>query len=759
MAKPTMFDIHKSAVKRAIDSKGRLNIFVRSLLGLSEKSNQKFVLKCMEWIKANDASIEWDDDNNKTKSYISKKVEEKKQGDTAILVEFLSELKDKDLLNKIQKVNQKTQDHTVSQDIVITLQTNKEVQQEFEVKNFMKEEVGLPNLLPVVQITDQAKLNKCNLTEKSCAQIADSFRKYDSSVKVLDMSENELGDSGVKDIISVLHEEKCKIENLSLSYCGLTSETCESLSEALAETSRLHELNLSNNNIHDQGVFLLSMALTDPKCQLHTLRLASCQLSSKCCKDLSSSLQSADSALKHLDLSFNDLQDSGVQHLSAAPTKLETLRLACCNLTEGSGHHLGTLLQSGALRDLDLTNNMLKDSGLQQLLSVGLASQTCSLERLIIKKCEITLQDPSCCEAVLSCMKSKKGHLRELDLSYNYLQDSGAQTVIPSAVKLPCRIEKLSLACCSLTEKMCGLLSSELGGEGLMQSCLREIDFSDNDLGSSGVALLCDTLQKDACKWEKLFLSQCNIKAPRCQDLANALRKNPSHMTVLDLRFNHLEDDGSKFFKSLQTNSREIKIEGGGEFCLRKGEDRYERSLTLDENTANPRLFLTETKIRWAEWELPLPVHLDRFDCRTQVLCVEALSSRSYWEVKWSGMASVGVAYASMGRKGENNAATLGRNDRSWCLDCSAYTYSAWHGNKETRVAQQPSGCHRLGVYLDWLGGTLAFFKVKTVGGKRKFTLLHTFKHSFSLPLLPGFRIWADSSVFICPQNGDKKAA
>lgn len=157
MAKPTMFDIHKSAVKRAIDSKGRLNVFVRSLLGLSEKSNQKFVLKCMEWIKANDASIEWDDDNNKTKSYISKKVEEKKQGDTAILVEFLSELKDKDLLNKIQKVNQKTQDHTVSQDIVITLQTNKEVQQEFEVKNFMKEEVGLPNLLPVVQITDQAK--------------------------------------------------------------------------------------------------------------------------------------------------------------------------------------------------------------------------------------------------------------------------------------------------------------------------------------------------------------------------------------------------------------------------------------------------------------------------------------------------------------------------------------------------------------------------------------------------------------------------
>jgi len=45
-------------------------------------------------------------------------------------------------------------------------------------------------------------------------------------------------------------------------------------------------------------------------------RLAGCRLTAQCCESLSSALQSSNSPLRELDLSNNDLQDSGVMLLS-----------------------------------------------------------------------------------------------------------------------------------------------------------------------------------------------------------------------------------------------------------------------------------------------------------------------------------------------------------------------------------------------------------------------------------------------------------
>ena len=177
-----------------------------------------------------------------------------------------------------------------------------------------------------------------------------------------------------------------------------------------------------------------------------------------------------------------------------------------------------------------------------------------------------------------------------------------------------------------------------------------------------------------------------------------------------------------------------------------------ECELTLNQNSAHQRLYLKEGKIRWGKWDIPSLPHLDTFDCRTQVLCEEPLSGRCYWEVEWNGLVSIGVAFIRIARKGEGYECKLGRNSCSWSLDCSNYEYLAWHDNMKTAVALKPAGCHRVGVYLDWLAGTLTFFKVKIAAKKREFTLLHTFEHRFSLPLYAGFRVKRFSSAFICPQ-------
>lgn len=61
-----------------------------------------------------------------------------------------------------------------------------------------------------------------------------------------------------------------------------------------------------------------------------SIRLADCNLSQRICKMLASDLRSSLSSLKDLDLSNNDLHDSGVQLLAAGLESthciLETLR-------------------------------------------------------------------------------------------------------------------------------------------------------------------------------------------------------------------------------------------------------------------------------------------------------------------------------------------------------------------------------------------------------------------------------------------------
>uniref|UniRef100_A0A3B4H2X5 NACHT LRR and PYD domain-containing protein n=1 Tax=Pundamilia nyererei TaxID=303518 RepID=A0A3B4H2X5_9CICH len=216
-----------------------------------------------------------------------------------------------------------------------------------------------------------------------------------------------------------------------LTYCGLLEAHCEVVASVLKSNppSQLTELDMSGNELLDSAVMFLCAGLESSNCRLETLRLGVCFLSEMSCEALSFALSSKFSVLRVLDLSNNNLQDSGVKLLSAGLQSphctLKTLRTSDCNLTGRSCEALSTAVcsQSSTLTELDLSNNDLDDSGLK-LMSAALESPHCTLETLSLSGCLVTEEG---CINLASALSSNPSHLRELDLSYNHPGDSGIE--------------------------------------------------------------------------------------------------------------------------------------------------------------------------------------------------------------------------------------------------------------------------------------------------------------------------------------------
>ncbi|TWW71381.1 Ribonuclease inhibitor [Takifugu flavidus] len=441
----------------------------------------------------------------------------------------------------------------------------------------------------------------CRLSEISCDSLASTLRSNPSHLRVLDLSENQLQDPGLKLLCGFLQDPLCELETLRLNYCSLSEISCNSLASALrSNPSHLRVLELSENQLKAPAVKLLCGFLQDPLCKLETLRLSDCSLSEISCDSLASALRSNPSHLRVLDLSRNQLKDPAVkllcgflqdplcelETLRSNPShlrvlelnysnlkdpgvkllcgflqdplcELETLRLSYCRLSEISCDSLASALRSNPshLRVLELSQNQLKDPAVKLLcgfLQDPLCSWRLSAEKVLserkwwrtmkLAKLHLSSRDG----LSWSCGTSSEvqtSHLRVLDLSFNKLQDSGVKRLCSGLESPNCKLERLSMLCCSLSEISCGSLASALRSNPFH---LRELDLSKNQLQDPGVKLLCGFLHFPNCRLETLRLRRCSLSEISCDSLASALRSNPSHLRELDLSENQLQDPGVK---------------------------------------------------------------------------------------------------------------------------------------------------------------------------------------------------------------------
>ncbi|KAM6901521.1 tripartite motif-containing protein 16-like [Lycodopsis pacificus] len=168
---------------------------------------------------------------------------------------------------------------------------------------------------------------------------------------------------------------------------------------------------------------------------------------------------------------------------------------------------------------------------------------------------------------------------------------------------------------------------------------------------------------------------------------------------------------------------------------------KYSQRLTLDPNTANRRVSISEenTKASNVSRTQTYSSHPDRFLNRSQVLSQESLTGRHYWEVEWSGLAvHVAVTYKDISRKGAESE--FGCSDKSWALDCSFHGYQFKHNNIRTSISGPQSST--VGVYLDHRAGILCFYNISET-----MTLLHRVQTTFTQPLYAGLRTYSILSL------------
>ncbi|XP_038842659.1 NACHT, LRR and PYD domains-containing protein 12-like isoform X1 [Salvelinus namaycush] len=402
------------------------------------------------------------------------------------------------------------------------------------------------------------------------------------------------------------------------------------------------------------------------------------------------------------------------------------------------------LMSEEVLEEFDLKTYNTSEEGYQRLLPVV---KTC--KRALLDGCELTYKS---CETLASALQTPNSPLRELDLSYNDLGDRGVELLCVGLTSPLCNIQTLVLGQCGLTEGCCSDLASVLSSPN---SQLNQLELRNNDLQDSGVTLLSAGLEDPDCKLHTLGLSGCLVTEEGCAVLSSALRSNPSHLKELDLSYNHPGDSAGGLLSAALPDPTyklmKLNVDHGGECRLKSGLRKYACHLTLDPNTANPNLVLSEgnRKVTRVVEDQHYEDHPDRFDAYPQVLCREGLSGcRYYWEVERDGsMAVIGVVYKGMKRKRDEGDSRIGHNRESWSLVCSHRGYQFYHDGVN-RIIPGPVS-NRVGVYLDWPAGTLSFYSVSSSG---TLTHLYTEHTTFPEPLYPGFGVASSSvtSVTLC---------
>ncbi|KAL0970577.1 hypothetical protein UPYG_G00243940 [Umbra pygmaea] len=211
----TLHELLKNVVDKALVSKnGHLDLFVRFLHGLSVESNQKLLAGLVTQTESSPEGFQ--------KTIRSLKVNQKKNISPERCINLfhcLIEMKEHSVQEEIQaylKSERRSKTLTLSHcsALAYMLQISENVLDEFDLKKYKTSDEGRRRLVPAVRCCIKALLVDCKLNEESCKVIGSALSSNPSHLRELDLSDNDLEDSGVKMISDGLRSPQCRLETL-----------------------------------------------------------------------------------------------------------------------------------------------------------------------------------------------------------------------------------------------------------------------------------------------------------------------------------------------------------------------------------------------------------------------------------------------------------------------------------------------------------------------------------------------------------------
>ncbi|XP_041635487.1 NLR family CARD domain-containing protein 3-like [Cheilinus undulatus] len=275
----SLFDLLKMTVEKVLEKKnGHLDFFMRFLLGLVVEPNRRILQRLLT---SPDSS---QDTENKILRYLKEKQRKALPPDSSIILfQAMVEMRDHRVKDEIQKYLEIPERSTKEltplhcSALAYMLQVSKNDLEEFDLKSYNTTDEGRKRLIPAVRISRKAVLAHCNVTEEWVEDLAFGLKFPYLPLRDLDLSTNDLKDSGVKLLCDGLSSHCCRLTALRLSGCMVTKEGCADLASALkSNPSHLKELDLSYNNLGESGMKQLTKLIDKQEYKLKTLNVDHC---------------------------------------------------------------------------------------------------------------------------------------------------------------------------------------------------------------------------------------------------------------------------------------------------------------------------------------------------------------------------------------------------------------------------------------------------------------------------------------------------